>query len=140
MFLNRPIISYLLCCLMLLGQAPAWFHVATCHSHASRGAGCTRTEASYKKSSSCSCAFHRSTEANSKASKREHGIPHQCPHDSDSCNLCQSLHSPCGVTWNWSATVEIGDLVMARHIFVEQLSGLSAVPIAQPRGPPCKPM
>ncbi|WP_146457774.1 DUF2946 family protein [Rubripirellula tenax] len=92
--LVRPILSGMLCCAIVFGQAPVWMHVATCdeHSHADHA---------LTESPDFSCCHHVHGGEES-ASLVQKGFPSgdsSDEHDSDNCPICQSLASPCGLAW-----------------------------------------
>ena len=99
MTLPPRLLSIILCCVMALGYAPAWLHVATCDGHHA-------SERLAHADSTASCGCNHSHEhggsgnvdlpaENSEGTDSE-GTPDN-GHNSESCPVCQSLSNANGV-------------------------------------------
>lgn len=135
--LVRPFLSSILCCVIAFGHAPAWLHVATCddHSHAKSSVSSEKAE------STCSHCCHHHHDDDEEAIGQEllriagdGGSHHE--HDSDNCLICQSLASPCGVTWQLSLPLVTGLVSQPALLPAERVFASAALSIAHPRGPP----
>lgn len=143
--LLRPLLTYILCGIVLLGQIPAILHVSICDSAVHRVDSAESGRDRAAKSLVCShakCGFHRHGADRSTLkeqeghSKSNRGADIPTEHDSDSCAVCQSLFSPVGVTWTLEVVLELAECVELNSVFVERLEPSSTLLIAQPRGPP----
>ena len=132
----RPFLSSILCCVIAFGHAPAWLHVATCdgHSHAKSSVSSEKTEPTC---SHCCHHQHDDEEATGQELLRidgDGGSHHE--HDSGNCLICQSLASPCGVTWQINQTLVTGLVFQPAFFPSECLFASASLSIAHPRGPP----
>ncbi|WP_345321575.1 DUF2946 family protein [Novipirellula rosea] len=140
--LVRPVLSSILCCMIAFGHAPAWLHVATCEGH-SHAKACVSSDSvsSEKTEPTCShcCHHHHDDDASATDQDRlriagDDGSHHE--HDSDNCLICQSLASPCGVTWQLSLPIVTGLVSQPALLPAESVFASASLSIANPRGPP----
>lgn len=119
MTLPQRFLSIILCCVMALGYAPAWLHVATCDGHHA-----SERLAHADSTASCGCGHSHEhggsgkvdlpsedSEGTDSEGTPDHG------HDSDSCPICQSLSNANGV---------------ATKLNMPPVSSLFSWPISQP--------
>ena len=115
-FMTLPlrVLSITLCCVMGLGYAPAWLHVATCD-----GNHAPKIMALAAPAATCGCGHShehgRSIDVDVQTEDSEN-TPHR-GHDSDSCPICQSLSNAKGV---------------ATELNMPPVSSLVSWPISQP--------
>ena len=119
MTMPRRLLSIVLCCVMALGYAPAWLHVATCDGHHA-----SERLAHADSTASCGCGHSHehggSGNVDLPAEDFEGTDSESTPangHDSDSCPICQSLSNAKGV---------------ATKLHVPPVSSLVSWPISQP--------
>lgn len=126
----RSTLMSILCCVIALGHAPAWMHVATCDGHCSY-ASVENGACGSGVSHSCGCHSHGS-DATAKDDR-----PDPPPaHDSDSCHICQSLAAPSGVVDHHCPQLvsdSVCELAVSRLATVYARSSISWPPL---RGPP----
>lgn len=141
----RPIFVSLLCGMALLGQAPAWLHVAGCEheSHAGRtnddrAASTSKTVSTTTCSHGCCHHSSRPTEAEPESGKEsgDSGQSQDHEHDSGTCAVCQSLAVPNGIVWQLDFAVNITGQVGLVSISRVRSPGSTGLSIPQPRGPP----
>lgn len=135
----RPVLTQsawaiLLCCVIALGHAPAWMHVATCGcTHVDPAAQLTITSCSTGHDHCSHCCGHVDDD-DSVLADQDQKSGHE--HDSDSCAICQSLASSCGVPWQLDLLSD-SELVFQ---FAYATPDESLLPLwivsAHPRGPP----
>lgn len=121
--------------MLLLGQVPAWFHVATCHGepHALRVA----EPAPAVEESACShCCHHHSDEAESDEEGTEESSEGHHGHDSGTCAICQSLAAPSGVAVELDQTVVTLPVEPALLVVRRTDAPAAILTSAHPRGPP----
>ncbi len=146
----RPFLSSVLCCAIALGHAPAWMHVATCdgHSHS------MVTKNVANPSSGCShCCHQHHGDGRADDTVAGFAVTENAPvghsptrgggpvgshdeHDSDDCLICQSLASPCGVTWKLESLLLLSVVVQPALLPIERSFASPTLSIAHPRGPP----
>ncbi|WP_146516058.1 DUF2946 domain-containing protein [Rubripirellula amarantea] len=144
--LVRPILSSILCCVIVFGHAPAWLHVATCDTCCDDSSG-SLSSSGIVGSYACSCHSHHCDTSHHHDSKKtesaECGDASPCdtpqegePHDSDSCPICQSLASPCGFVDAYS-TLLISAPACESFVLPMCLDEVSSLLLLPPsRGPP----
>ncbi|WP_145390069.1 DUF2946 family protein [Stieleria neptunia] len=132
----RPILASLLCCMIVLGHAPAWLHVAHCEGHGHAPSGVATEKTAVVSVCSHGCQHHASPSEAADPVSDPHDSGEQHPHDSDTCVICQSLASPSGVTWE--LLVSLPSEFISHPVVVAADSFLPAtlLSIPQPRGPP----
>jgi hypothetical protein len=161
----RPILACTLCVALLLGNAPAWLHVASCcrdhgvgvrpDSHscavddqdASSGEACAEA-CSHQCGDAVAAESQAGVAASSGVTEACGSTGHQCSdsgdstsdprnqHDSGRCVVCQSLVCPGGALVQFSLPLAI-DLLCESALTCEQPIPLPAVlGISLPRGPP----
>ena len=137
MSLVRPLLVSLLCSMILLGHAPAWFHLAGC-SHGPEGIA--SSNATDGLTCSHGCAHHDESGSSNQEESQSSNDPSQLPadheHDSDTCAVCQSLVAPTGIQWqNDVVTVrDAGDFLASSVDSSRAIAAQLLLP--QPRGPP----
>ena len=130
MTLPNRVLSITLCCVMGMGYAPAWLHVARCDgNHAPK---------IMAQAATCGCGHsheHGRSIGVDVQTEGSENTPHR-GHDSDSCVICQSLSNAFGVATKLNIP-PVGSLVSwpisqaNDHIFVAPSHST-----VKPRGPP----
>ncbi len=135
MTLLQKSLSSILCCVIVLGHAPAWLHVTTCHDHQLAGvsddnAGATcRSSCNHLHGSEATAAPEDGLQdADNNQSHHEH--------DSDTCFVCQSLAQATGVVWELVEPLAAIGVYPLGSVPSEPLCTGTSHSIAQPRGPP----
>lgn len=127
----RPTISALLCSFLVLGQAPAWLHVASCDNHAELHERGVRDH-DIASTDHC-CHDHDSDDSESGDSADEHP-DHE--HDSDHCAVCLSLIGPNGWLDQFDAPTLVETAPHWLSIRLNRAAQTRHISLPLPRGPP----
>ncbi|QDT59231.1 hypothetical protein SV7mr_17380 [Stieleria bergensis] len=133
----KSTLASLLCCLALLGHAPAWLHVAQCGDKCGHPTG-QSLEQDEPQFSACAhgCLHHQATTSKPAEQNGNDPDPTDEPHDSESCVLCQSLEAPLGAGWEKFHAVLTGNCLVEPAIVSPNFYRAGFLAIPQPRGPP----
>ncbi|WP_047813231.1 DUF2946 family protein [Rhodopirellula islandica] len=137
--LFRPLVASLLCSLIVLGQAPAWLHVATCDSESHSQVTESASDTVFVCSHGC---YHQATAPDASGSDADNAVPashdSSSPHEHDpnTCGICQSLAAPVGVTWELVVVLPVESVSELTSVSPARLLSATLLSIPQPRGPP----
>ena len=133
----RPLLAASLSCVMVLGHAPGWLHVAQC-SQPTAGHGHSLNDASAEADAppvACNGHCHHGPATNEDSGHSDQQPP--CgDHDEDDCTVCHSLAVPCGVQSSVVATTAQFLIRLQALVPASELLAVEFFFDRAPRGPP----
>ncbi|MCG8649341.1 MAG: DUF2946 family protein [Pirellulales bacterium] len=134
--LHRPLLTSILCGVVLLGHTPAWLHVAQCEGHASTEVLHSDEKHPHRHVSCCEGHHEGSLAHHSTGGGHHHHHDGSGSHDSDHCVICQSLASAKGVVAGIDLAEAVQPAFEAKFFAVKIALPSDPFSLAHPRGPP----